>query len=334
MDLSVDGGYGPRSFSTTAVEGEAVFTVPGAASPTSGTVLLEAVAGSQRTWSTIDVLAGDVTNPIDIFLGPRTIEAGSDQAVMAVAIPTDRFGNPTDDDVEFDSDRPVPAAASSPNVDTAIISFEEFPAPTEAGRVIVSGNAGQAAGPARTFKVVAGASESFELAIEGTLPLADGRSLVEIGTTPLVDRYGNPLPDGTLGELHVEFAGTQGRVTGHTIDSRISFVIEAPAEPGLVRVRGFASGGSSQALELDFLTAVSDLPTSTREDNGVTRLDVGPVTGPGGALVADGTMLTAEVDGTSYAAVLEQGVVSLAFADLPDANVTVLGTTVTVEVGR
>ena len=69
-------------------------------------------------------------------------------------------------------------------------------------------------------------------------------------------------------------------------------------------------------------------------DGPFTRVLVGPIVGPDGAFVPDGTEVRAVADGEVFIAYLEQGRAELVFSSLEEIELSMLGTTLRPEVPR
>jgi len=161
--------------------------------------------------------------------------------------------------------------------------------------------------------------------IEGAVPVANGRDLMVISTSELVDQFGNPLPDGTIGHLEASGATGQRRLTSRSIDSRLRFVLEAPSEPGRTELQAFASGGESKVLTIEFEPAVAEIPITVTAESELSRISVGRVTEPDGGFVPDGTLVKITSDGNLYNVELEDGFVSIVVPTAFEVEVTILG---------
>ena len=329
VHLSLDAGYGPRTFTSLSSDGEAQFLVPAADGPGAGLVLIEAVSGVRRGLSTIDVFPGEAVSPLDVFLGPRTIEVGTDDIAMIVAVPADSYGNPviTGTDVEYTLTRPGGETSTDAAPTEKLLSYIDVGSRTTTGRNVVSARTGEAQGPERIFDEVAAFAVPFDIEIVGEIPVANGRDLFGISTAELFDRFGNRLPDGTIG--HLELSGVTGRrrMSASAIDSRLHFIIEAPSAPGDAIAEVFTSGAQSEPLNITFPSAVEEIPIEITEGAEVFYIDVGRIVEPDGAFIPDGTPAQIISDGKLYDVIVESGSVSIVVPTANDVQVTILGQT-------
>ena len=260
--LVIDGGYGFRRLETTVADGQAVFVVPPAPGPESGTVLLEAVVGKAVASTTAEIRPGPAGDPTAVFLGPRTIVADQRDHTMAVAVAEDRFGNPVADGtaIDFRTTRPSGDTESQSTSTEGLIAFAEVQSGTQAGRSRVGVEIGDVGAPERTFLEVAGVPVPFSLVVGETIPPADGNALLEMKTTVLADRFGNVVPDGTAVVLDGRGSTGNRRITGSTIEGVAHFVVEAPDRPGPAEFTALASGTPSDPTVVDFEPAVTAIP--------------------------------------------------------------------------
>lgn len=332
VELIVDAGYGPRRFVSTSVGERAYFSVPGTDTPGSGAVSVEAMSTSGHGYSSVEFTPGSAVPTLELFLGPRTLEAGGSDIAMIVAVPEDERGNPVARGTRVDvmAVDPTGAQQSQQLFTSGLLAAAELDAGTVAGRNEVSVVVGEATGPERTFDTVAALAEPFMLIVDGpggqaVVPPANGQDLLRLVTGELVDRFGNRLPDGTIGHLEVHGVTGSRRIPAATIDGRLTFIVEAPSRPGGADFVAFASGAQSTRLSLEFESAVSDAPlVLTPADQGVI-IEVGPILATNGAFVPDGTEVTIRVDDENLIAVVDSGFASVLVESAAEVSAQVLG---------
>lgn len=329
VHLSLDAGYGPRTISSISSGGTARFLVPAADDPSSGLVLIEAVSGERRGLSTIEVVPGEATSPLAVFLGPRTIEVGSSDTAMIVAIPADSLGNPasTGTGVEFTVTRPGGDTSTDSTQTEKLLGYLDIGSRTTTGRTVASARSGEAQGVERVFDEVAAFAAPFSVEVVGEIPVANGRDLFTIASGELVDEFGNRLPDGTIGHLELSGATGRRRISSSVIDSRLRFNIEAPRRPGQTVAEVFSSGGQSNPLTITFPSAIAAIPIEITHEPEFSRIDVGRVVEPDGAFIPDGTLAQITSDGQVYEAIIDAGAVSIVVPTANDVQVTILGET-------
>ncbi len=342
-EITLDDGHAPdRTVITTSAE-------PGSAllvafdthhRPFSGRAVVTVRTGRSLTTHQTEILPSEAVDPVDVFVGPRTLPAGSDQLAMLVVVPTDAAGNPVaaGTDVELHETRPDRSTSTATVETNGLLGFETFGPGTLAGTTRLGLEVPDApsspSADERTFLTVAGRVESLTLETPtGPNGLADGRSLHTVRTEPIVDVHGNPLPDGTQVALSIDGPDTVRHLTASTIDGVAEFFIEAPVVPGRSTLTARVESTMSDPLEIDFDSAVVDLPAEVRATDDGLILAIGRVRSPTGAYVADGTAATVHVDGQNQVVPLERGAALFELpADASLVEIEVLGNRRTIPV--
>jgi hypothetical protein len=305
VELDVIDAFAATTFAATMSDGRATITLPAALSSTSGLVTFVAhgIDDEGRTDSVVAttmIVPDGAAAEVDIHAGPRTIIADGVDQTMVTAIAADSFGNPLRDGEaviislvdESGPDLKVTAA-----VDHGIAA-RLIAADTSAGSIEVFATADSGASSRRVgFEEVPGAATSVQSVLAGTLALvADGRTLLDISTAVIADRFGNRLPDGHLVQLHSDGPNGVGVATATTIDGIARFRLIAPSRPGTVSIEVAVDGITGETAELAFTAAVSSIPIDiVRDDSNRAAVQVGPVLDELGAVVTDGTPVTATI---------------------------------------
>lgn len=335
VELVVEGGYRPRTFTVTPPDDVATFSVLPVREPESGLVALTASQGLAVDVGFTEMLPGPAVDPLNVYLGPRTVIADEEHFSMIVTVPRDRWGNPVLDGtrVDYTVSRPDGAVEEQQALTENLLAWVNVFSRTKTGRTRIGIEVGGAGGVEESFIEVADIPEPFTLAIVDELPVADGAALVRVRTSVLMDANDNVLPDGTV--VFLDMNGVTGlrHLWGTTIQGVAEFTFEAPEGQGPVEMISTASGVSSEPLSITFERAIDDIPVSTLPVATGVRIDLGPIRTVRASFAPDGTTALLVVDGIEYEVLLIQGVASL-LVPVPfgeSFQVTVLGTTATVE---
>lgn len=336
--LIVDSGYGLRQFEIPPTNGQATVEIPALDVPATGLMTLTVIAGDATGRGAIELVSGTAVDPLEILLGPRTIEATGTTATMIVVIPQDALGNPLVDGTPVDVNitRSDLRAQQFTIQTDRLIAWSRIRSSTTAGRSRVGVVVDDAGGKEFEFLEIAGTPVPFDLVIVGTPPLADGRSLVQVRTSQLIDEFGNVLPDGI--NVFADVTGDNGmrRLTAQTINGEAEFTIEAPATAGVQQVVVNASGRLSSPLDLEFFPMVVDpFDVVVRSHPDGAELVVGPVTSALEAYIPDGTPVVVTIDERRLEVPSFEGVAAIVIEPPFDGPITisVLGAERTVRVG-
>ena len=306
--LDVIDAFAVTTFTAELSDGRATVTLPATLASTSGLVTFVGRGvqhGSKDGVVTATMIVPDVAaTAVDISVGPRTVIADGVDQTMVVAIANDAFGNPLLDGEQLVIslvEESGPGAEVTATIDHGLVG-KLIEADTLAGGVEVFATATSGASSRRVgFDEVPGAASSVEAVVTGDPTLvADGRSLVEISTSVISDRFGNQLSDGHLVQLQSDGPNGVGVATASTIDGIARFRMLAPSRPGIVEIAVAVDGVVGDTSELVFEPAISSIPVELdRNESGRVVVRIGPVLDNLGATVTDGTPVTATIEGSN-----------------------------------
>jgi hypothetical protein len=259
----------------------------------SGTITLGLDFGSGPVFETIEVIAGTRDLLVDLNVGPTTIRRS--EPAMAVGLLTDSWGNPVADG------SPLRATITQGNGEPEIVELStgrglavlEITGDAGSEQFTIAMNAATVFSPPIDVVVQSDTPLPFELVRASDDPLlADARSIVELRSSDLIDSNGSTVADGAHVVLNVEGPGGPGTALGELVDGVVRATLVAPAEPGSLTVTARVRGRTSPALVLEFAPAALPFPISFEMSSGRRSVVVGPVIGPDGGLLPDGTTVT------------------------------------------
>ena len=290
--------YGPKIYPLVAHSGMAHYTFTAKDTQQSGLVTLVAAAGYARGSADIILQPGNPVEPITPLIGGRSIIADGAHWSMVVGVPFDSFGNPVADGT------PIMIRALHPGdhleekqvqVNHALGWMKIFSG-TLAGRTIISIQSGDAHGPEGDLSEVPGWPVDFSISAPPDQLPADGRQLITIQTSTLRDKNNNIIPDGTLVTFLVESSqGDRRVIPAFTIDGMAEAPLQAPNQPEVLNVWATLYGVESPHIQIGFTPgpAVGSFPmtASINAQNQSIILQAGPLLGPLGQFVPDGTVV-------------------------------------------
>ncbi len=258
-----------------------------------GMITLGLDFGAGPLFETIEVVAGTGGLLVDLNVGPTSIRRS--EAAMAVGLLTDSWGNPVADG------SPLRATITQGDTESEIVELStrrglavlDITGDADSERFTIAMNAAAVFSPAIDVIVQSGAPLAFDLVRASDDPLlADARSIVELRSSGLIDSNGSVVADGAHVVLNVDGPGGPGSALGEVVDGVVRATLVAPAEPGSLTVTAEVRGRTSPALVLDFAPAALPFPISFEMSSGQRHVVVGPVIGPDGGLLPDGTTVT------------------------------------------
>lgn len=334
---TLEAGYGLTEFTFMPDDTSARVDVTAIDGPASGSVLLTITHDDAVATQVIEIEPGPPTDPIDVYLGPRTVIADGAHFVMLVAIPEDEFGNPVAEGTQVDFTTTRPNLAVEPETDETehLLAWYEVFSRTVTGRSRIATESGDAGAPERDFLEVADIPVPFDIELVDPIVPADGQALIRVRSDVLVDEFDNVMPDGVV--AYLDTSGVTGirRIHGQTIDGRAEFTLEVPDRPGEVGLQIIASGTRSNELDIVFPSAVAALDGRIERDELSMMVHVGPVRSVRGSFVPDGSVAEVTLaDGSIRRVDLVLGVGTAFFpvdADARVATIRVLGSEITIE---
>ena len=327
-ELTAMAGVATLRLDVTIVDGRGRLELPSSLTATAGRLTL--LVGSAQ--HDIDVVPGPAVDPI-VLAGPRTIVADALDRTLAVTAPSDRFGNAVADGTSVIVTRTDPSGQRTslavPTV--AGLAWQPFTSGTVAGASAVWVETNGQASAAAVVDEVPGSAVSLVALVPDVLPAADGRSVVTFETEPVLDAHGNVLPDGVAGSF-VAATGS-GRVDLPAViqNGRLRARWVVPAEPGVVTIGAVVNGVTSEPVRRVIDAALTELTVRTVDGSVGTEVEIGPLVGVDGALLADGTSVSVN----QLTVALRGGRAVVTLVDRPrTVTVAALGVTTTVAVSR
>lgn len=304
--LTAIGSYGPRMYRAAFTANVARFLIPGEDTRESGAVVLIATVGMARGQAQLMLRPGSSVDPIVPLVGSRTIVADGKHWSMVVAIPFDSFGNPVAEGtpVEARIQHPDGRLEKKTTPVRHLLSWARVTSSVRAGRTPITVTADQAHGPEGLLLEVPGWPITFTLTADPPTLAADGYQLSNLRTSIIYDRFGNPMPDGTLVRFVVDMPdGSPHMIPAYTIDGAAGAPLQAARQPGIATIRATIYGIESAPLQVAFTPgpAIGVFPLAARVDSagGAVVLEAGPLLGPLDQFIPDGTpVLFRVVDAT------------------------------------
>jgi hypothetical protein len=279
-------------------------------------------APERRDWAgwiegpTATVVAPQKPERLLIFAGPKSVVAGKDPGHV-VAIAVDRFGNlvtdGTDAAVSVDG-APVATETSSGIADLLL------PPRTKAEDLSVGVTVGERQSPPAMLSIVADVG-SARPSLAGRLSDVTSDAAFEVRSAPLVDRYGNPVPDGTGASVilqHADGSYSLGHGLALQNSALIRFIardISGPAEATMT-LGAQTSDRMPLAIRAPTPAGLPALELAPLQDIGALRVTLGPFLTTDGYALADGAQATVTAslpDGTQItdSAWVQDGEISL-----------------------
>lgn len=302
--LTAQGTFGFLPQQQRPVNGIARFSFPIVHTRFAGTVELRASADQVAAGAALEIVPGPAVDPLLPLVGPRSIVTGGEHWTMAVTTPRDALDNPVAEHtlVTFRVQHPpAPDQAPATGLETMeaytqhLLAWARIYSGNYAGAMLIAANADFGHSPERTVMETPGLPVPFQLQVDKRRVPADGRQLVRLTSSQITDRFGNVLLDGVNVTVLADIPGQDRRsLPATTIDGRIYTTIQAPSQPGAMRVQAWIAGVASAPLQIEFTPgpAVQPILVVTQRAAAGLILRAGPLLGQLGQFVPDGIAVT------------------------------------------
>ena len=270
----------------------------------------------------IKILPIDITDPIDIYAGPRTINVDQKQQSMIVAIPRDEFGNAVADglEVKFSENKNAKDIGDYYKEVEYSLAYRIIEANQNAEDLFIGVSHPKASSKKQKIISIPSWPTDLYLSSEEHFAFANNRNFVKIKTNRLTDEFGNAIPDGTILNFHIFENGIEtAKYNGITIDGVAFVYLKNPFKAASWFVR--ASIGDKfigRGIEINFANDLQSIIYTIDEK----QILVGPLRGQLGQYLSDGSKVNLELDGRTYIAETLLGIARFDLEDIQWTNNT------------
>jgi hypothetical protein len=271
--------------------GSESFLIPPTLLDVGSEVSFSASTEAERGSAHFAVPAGEPSSGVMPIVGPRHMIADGQHGTTVSVLSVDRANNALSENtpVTLFVRRPDGTETTIPGSVKGLLAGIHVPSGTRAGFTSIRVAIGKSTGPVIQVREVAGPPVPFALENEAVSQVANGRSLVEIRTARLADKFGNIVEDGTLVDLTGIGPDGAFKLTASTIDGRAVLRLRSPIRFGVIEAVARVQGVKSTLLHIAVGNDVAEFEVVTKRIGSVVNVTVGPVTSGLGGFVPDGT---------------------------------------------
>jgi len=248
----------------------------------------------------IKILPLDITDPIDIYVGPRTINVDRKQESMLVAVPQDKFGNAVADGLE------VKMAENKSATDINqfykeieySLAYYVIEANQNAEDLFIGVSHPNASSKKQKVISIPSWPLDLYLSTEEHFAYANNRNFVKVKTNKLRDEFGNAIPDGTMLNFHIfENEKETAKYNGITIDGVAFVYLKNPYKAANWYVRASIGGRFiGEDIEINFANDLHEIVYTINEK----QIVIGPLRGQLGQYISDGSKVNIELMDRNY----------------------------------
>ena len=288
--LLLENSYGPKIFRPEISEGEARFHISQTHTKQAGLYHWQLLTPSQPIASgSFQLRPKSAPDQIATYFGPRSIRAGGTDYSMLVVMPTDVYDNPLSDGTQIDIVRQLDnKIITEVSVLKDGLAWQLLYSGEKAGRMLVSATVAETASKELTSIISPSNATDFTITYERVHEFADGNQVISFRTSPIADRFDNPVNDGTLVSFVITTKeGIRLHTSGMTLAGVATGRLLHPEKAEEWAVNAFVTGeAKSESVSITFAPAVTDFKVVFSEDN--RQIDIGPIESFMEQLVPDG----------------------------------------------
>ena len=248
----------------------------------------------------VNVLADVVAEPMDTYLGSKSVVADGKDWAMITAIPTDKYGNLLKNGTPVNFDLLTPTNKREHKVSNTNfgVAFQKIYAQTTSGKTFVGVSIDSVNSKEKELLQVADFSSNFTIQAEKNSLYADARQTFKIKTSLLKDQNNNIVSEGTLVLFQVKDANNTTRLfDGYTINGVAEIHLQNPISLGNLQViASVFGGGKSNNLSIPFQSAYQDIPIDFDNSTRKLSLRIGVLRGKLNQLLPNGIIVALTID--------------------------------------
>jgi len=262
--LFLQSSYGSTVLTPVFMEGEFSFVFPTFLSEKSGLINWQLSNNKSIVLSGYVEVFADMQNAffIENYCGPPSLQAGTTDFSMLVAVPTDRFDNPLADKnaVQFSSFYNNSHKVESIKIEK-FIAWKRYYSQTETGLYLMSTKIRNTSSKEINVLIRSSFPENFNITGNTAHFFADGNQLLALTSSVIKDSYHNIVADGTL--INFVITSNSGQVLtvqGTTIRGVSNAKIIHPESPSTWSIRAYVDGiAYSNPISFTFKPALLDI---------------------------------------------------------------------------
>lgn len=268
------------------------------------------------------VLPRKAAQPLDTYLGSKSIIANGESWAMITATPTDKYGNMLADStpVNFDLLRTDNQREHRMSLLKYGLTHQKIYAKLKAGKTFVGVSLNEINSREKELLEVAGHPLNFKIMAMYNTDFADARQTFKIKTDVLKDPFGNIVSEGTLVVFQCKDPNqTIRQVSGYSLDGVAEIFVQNPISEGNFEVSASVyGGGKSNKLNIPFVAALQDIPLEFDTQSQKLTLKIGTLRGKLNQLFPNGlaVKLIIDLQKPKISEVIN-GFVSFDLSDLP-----------------
>ncbi|MBC5836936.1 hypothetical protein H8R25_03310 [Flavobacterium sp. F-392] len=289
--LFVIHSYGKTLLTSQNINGQLVFHIPAIYCIKTGDFSWFLIQNNKTVVSGTFVTTPNNTTPtlLENYLGPPSLLTGTEHFTMMVAIPTDSYDNPKDNNTAvYIKDQFLENITTTEKKTDFFIAWKNIYSRTKSGKMLVSTECNNTASKEFETDIQPSPGKNFTINYSRNHKYADGNQITLLETSIIRDSYGNIVGDGTMVTFQVV---TTNDILLKTYAATINGIAIAqilhPDHNETFTVKGYVTGiAESNSIKIDYLALIKTFNYEFTEGN--RKITVGPVRSFMNQIVPDG----------------------------------------------
>ncbi len=294
--LYYSNGYGATLIKAFYENKVLTYKIPLSLSKKSGLVNWKLLYDTNSLSGHFNIIPQAKVKTMETYIGPPSINAGGTDFTMLVVIPTDEYDNPVKDSTEVTIRHQfLSKETHSKIVTNHLIAYQDIFSEEKTGRILMTSECLSTNSKEYDVNVMAATPENFTISAKRHHDYADGNQITSFSTSPLKDKYGNTVSDGTFVDFFItNKTGHILKSSGATIKGIATAKMIHPDYEEQWSVKAFVTGmAESNTITLNYKAVIKDFNIALSENN--RSVTVGPLQSFMKQLIPDGLEVTLSV---------------------------------------
>jgi len=279
-DLFIIHTYGKTLLKSKNSNGQLLFKIPTIYSQKTGFVTWYLFQNKKTVATGSFKISPNNSTPtlLENYLGPTTLLTGLDHFTMMVAIPTDSYDNPKEDNtIVLIKDQFLNDIRITEEKTKSFIAWKNIYSRTTVGKMLVSTECEKTDSKEFETDIRPSIGKDFSINFSRNHKFADGNQITKLETSIIRDQFGNLVGDGTLVTFQIT---TKNDILLKTYAATINGVAIAqllhPDHEDTYKVKGYVTGiAESKPIEISYSALIRNFPYQFSEKN--REITVGPL---------------------------------------------------------
>lgn len=283
--------YGKTVLNTENNNGKLVYKIPAIYSLKTGVVTWYLLEDQNKIASgNFTIVPNDATvTVLENYLGPPSLLTGTEHFTMMVAIPTDSYDNPKQDNTTvIIKDQFLENITATEKKTDYFIAWKNIYSRTKSGKILISTECNYTDSKEFETDVQPSPGENFSISYSRNHQFADGNQITSLQTSIIRDKYGNVVGDGTLVTFQIV---TKNDILLKTYAATINGIaigqVLHPDHQDIYTVKGYVTGiAESKPINISYSALIDKFTYKFTEKN--RAINIGPIRSFMKQIVPDG----------------------------------------------